>query len=36
MRAGSTVTKLDGRWHFAERKLILDWSETRSMTAPAH
>jgi hypothetical protein len=27
--------KVDGRWFFAERKLILDWSETRSMTAPA-
>jgi hypothetical protein len=27
--------KLDGRWYFAARKLILDWSETRSMTAPA-
>jgi len=24
-------TKIDGRWYFAERKLILDWSETRSM-----
>jgi SnoaL-like domain len=21
--------KIDGRWYFAERKLILDWSETR-------
>jgi len=28
-------TKLDQRWYFAERKLILDWSETRSLTAPA-
>jgi hypothetical protein len=27
--------KIDGRWYFAERKLILDWSETRSMTTPA-
>jgi hypothetical protein len=27
-------TKIDGRWYFAERKLILDWSETRSMTTP--
>jgi hypothetical protein len=25
----------DGRWYFAERKLILDWSETRSMATPA-
>ena len=23
--------KQDGRWYFSERKLILDWSETRSM-----
>ena len=36
LRYLDTFTKLDGRWHFAERKLILDWSETRSMTAPAH
>jgi len=35
LRYLDTFTKLDGRWHFAERKLILDWSETRSMTAPA-
>src|SRR5690348_7113971 len=28
-------TKIDGRWYFAERKLILDWSETRSMNAAA-
>jgi hypothetical protein len=27
--------KIDARWYFAERKLILDWSETRSMTTPA-
>jgi hypothetical protein len=26
------LLKLDGSWYFAERKLILDWSETRSMT----
>jgi hypothetical protein len=24
-------TKIDGCWYFAERKLILDWSETRSI-----
>jgi hypothetical protein len=30
-----TLAKLDGSWYFAERKLILDWSETRVMTAPA-
>jgi len=27
--------KIDGSWYFAERSLILDWSETRSMTNPA-
>jgi hypothetical protein len=27
--------KIDGRWYFAERKLILDWSETRAMSTPA-
>ena len=35
LRYLDTFTKNDGRWYFAERKLILDWSETRSMTAPA-
>jgi hypothetical protein len=35
LRYLDTFTKLDGRWYFAERKLILDWSEIRSMTAPA-
>jgi len=29
LRYLDTFTKLDGRWYFAERKLILDWSETR-------
>jgi hypothetical protein len=33
LRYLDTFTKLDGRWYFAERKLILDWSETRSMKA---
>ena len=32
LRYLDTFTKIDGRWYFAERKLILDWSETRSMT----
>jgi hypothetical protein len=27
--------KIDGSWYFAARKLILDWTETRSMTQPA-
>ena len=35
MGAVDNFAKIDGRWFFAERKLILDWSETRSMTAPA-
>jgi len=35
LRYLDTFTKLDRRWYFAERKLILDWSETRLMTAPA-
>ena len=33
LRYLDTFTKIDGRWYFAERKLILDWSETRSVTA---
>jgi hypothetical protein len=32
LRYLDTFSKLDGSWYFAERKLILDWSETRSMT----
>jgi ketosteroid isomerase-like protein len=35
LRYLDTFAKTDGRWYFAERKLILDWSETRSMTTPA-
>jgi hypothetical protein len=35
LRYLDTFTKLGRRWYFAERKLILDWSETRSMTAPS-
>ena len=35
LRYLDTFAKIDGRWYFAERKLILDWSETRSMTTPA-
>lgn len=34
LRYLDTFSKIDGRWYFAERKLILDWSEVRSMTAP--
>ena len=32
LRYLDTFTKLDGRWYFAERKLLLDWSETRPST----
>jgi len=35
LRYLDTFTKIDARWYFAERELILDWSETRVMTAPA-
>ena len=35
LRYLDNFTKIAGRWYFAERKLILDWSETRSMTASA-
>ena len=31
LRYLDTFTKIDGQWYFAERKLILDWSETRSL-----
>jgi SnoaL-like domain len=31
LRYLDTFTKRDGHWYFAERKLILDWSETRSI-----
>ncbi|MDT4907173.1 MAG: hypothetical protein QOI69_414 [Pseudonocardiales bacterium] len=29
LRYLDTVAKIDGAWYFAERDLILDWSETR-------
>jgi hypothetical protein len=28
-----TFAKIERRWFFAERKLIVDWSETRSLGA---
>ena len=34
LRYLDTFAKIDGTWYFAERKLILDWSETRTMIAP--
>jgi hypothetical protein len=33
LRYLDTFVKIDGAWFFAERNLILDWSETRSLTA---
>jgi ketosteroid isomerase-like protein len=35
LRYLDTFAKLDGRWYFAERTLILDWSETRAVAAAA-
>jgi hypothetical protein len=35
LRYLDSFAKLEGRWYFAERKLIVDWSETRAMNAPA-
>jgi hypothetical protein len=29
LRYLDTFTKIDHTWYFAERKLTLDWSETR-------
>ena len=34
LRYLDVFTKIDDAWYFAERKLILDWSETRTITAP--
>ncbi|MEU3186731.1 nuclear transport factor 2 family protein [Streptomyces sp. NPDC006923] len=28
-----TFTKRDGRWYFAERKLMVDWTETRPLAS---
>jgi hypothetical protein len=35
LRYLDSFTKIDGAWYFAERTLILDWSETRTVTASA-
>ena len=32
LRYLDTLVKIDGGWFFAERKLLLDWSETRPST----
>jgi len=34
LRYLDTFAKIDGAWYFAERKLILDWSETRTISPP--
>jgi hypothetical protein len=33
LRYLDVFAKIDGSWRFAERKLILDWSETRTMSS---
>ena len=33
LRYLDTFAKIDGAWYFAERNLILDWSETRPSTS---
>ena len=33
LRYLDTFVKIEQRWYFAERKLILDWSETRTLSA---
>src|SRR5882724_10705168 len=35
LRYLDNFAKIDGRWYFAQRKLILDWSETRASTPGA-
>jgi hypothetical protein len=35
LRYYDTYTRVDGDWFFAQRELILDWSETRRLAAPA-
>ena len=35
LRYLDTFVKIEGRCYFADRNLILDWSETRTMRAPA-
>jgi hypothetical protein len=32
LRYLDAFAKIDGSWYFAERKLLLDWSETRPST----
>jgi hypothetical protein len=34
LRYLDTFSKIDGSWYFAERRLIVDWSETRDLGVP--
>jgi hypothetical protein len=34
LRYRDTLAKDDGRWRFAERRLYVDWTETRTLQAP--
>jgi hypothetical protein len=34
LRYLDTFSKIEGAWYFAERNLIVDWSETRDLGAP--
>ena len=34
LRYLDTSSKVDGAWYFSQRKLIVDWMETRTSTAP--
>ena len=33
LRYLDTFAKIEGRWYFTERKLIVDWSETRTLSS---
>jgi SnoaL-like protein len=33
LRYLDTFAKIEGRWYFGERKLIVDWSETRTLSS---
>ena len=36
LRYRDTFAKIDGAWLFAERNLLLDWSETRPSPSASH
>lgn len=33
LRYLDAFTKIDGHWYFAERQLIVDWTETRTLSS---